>query len=129
MVEPALSVCPDPASSVPAVASSWSGASVDVAASVEEYLERTDWRVRANANQGYSLGGLILNTAGKVLANYWLSHVYPQEIGEAHRRGDLHIHDLDMLSGYCAGWSLRPPILLACGRRGASWSARRSASA
>ena len=83
------------------------GISVDVAASVEEYLDQTDWRVRANANQGYSLGGLILNTAGKVLANYWLSHVYPREVGEAHRRGDLHIHDLDMLSGYCAGWSLR----------------------
>jgi len=80
---------------------------VDVAASVNEYLDRSDWRVAANANQGYSLGGLILNSAGKMIANYWLSHVYPPEVGEAHREGDLHIHDLDMLAGYCAGWSLR----------------------
>ncbi|MCF6313816.1 MAG: ribonucleoside triphosphate reductase [Verrucomicrobiales bacterium] len=80
---------------------------VDVASSVNEYLDRLDWRVNANANQGYSLGGLILNVSGKVIANYWLSHVYPPEIGTAHRDGDLHIHDLDMLAGYCAGWSLR----------------------
>jgi ribonucleoside-triphosphate reductase len=80
---------------------------VDVATSINEYLDRTDWRVNANANQGYSLGGLILNISGKVVANYWLSHVYPPEIGRAHREGDIHIHDLDMLAGYCAGWSLR----------------------
>ncbi len=80
---------------------------VDVAASIDEYLDRSDWRVAANANQGYSLGGLILNTSGKMIANYWLSHVYPPEIGAAHREGAIHIHDLDMLSGYCAGWSLR----------------------
>ena len=80
---------------------------IDVAASVNEYLEQQDWRVNANANQGYSLGGLILNVAGKVIANYWLSHVYPPEVGAAHRDGDIHIHDLDMLAGYCAGWSLR----------------------
>jgi ribonucleoside-triphosphate reductase len=80
---------------------------VDVAASINEYLDRSDWRVSANANQGYSLGGLILNTSGKMIANYWLSHVYPPQVGEAHRNGDLHIHDLDMLAGYCAGWSLR----------------------
>ena len=80
---------------------------VDVAASINEYLDRQDWRVAANANQGYSLGGLILNVSGKVTANYWLSHVYPPEVGAAHREGDLHIHDLDMLSGYCAGWSLK----------------------
>lgn len=80
---------------------------VDAIASINEYLDRTDWRVNANANQGYSLGGLILNLSGKVVANYWLSHVYPPEVGRAHRDGDLHIHDLDMLSGYCAGWSLR----------------------
>ena len=80
---------------------------VDVASSVNEYLERADWRVSANANQGYSLGGLILNTSGKVIANYWLSHVYAPEAGGAHREGDIHIHDLDMLAGYCAGWSLR----------------------
>lgn len=80
---------------------------VDVERSVNEYLSRQDWRVNANANQGYSLGGLILNVSGKVIANYWLSHVYPPEVGQAHREADLHIHDLDMLSGYCAGWSLR----------------------
>jgi ribonucleoside-triphosphate reductase len=80
---------------------------VDVEASINEYLEQRDWRVNANANQGYSLGGLILNVSGKVIANYWLSHVYPPEVGAAHRNADLHIHDLDMLSGYCAGWSLR----------------------
>ncbi len=80
---------------------------VDVASSINEYLDRADWRVNANANQGYSLGGLILNVSGKVIANYWLSHVYTPEVGNAHRQGDLHIHDLDMLAGYCAGWSLR----------------------
>ena len=80
---------------------------LDVAASMNEYLSQEDWRVRANANQGYSLGGLILNVSGKVTANYWLDEVYSPEIGTAHRDGDLHIHDLDMLAGYCAGWSLR----------------------
>lgn len=80
---------------------------VDVGTSVNEYLQQLDWRVNANANQGYSLGGLILNVSGKVIANYWLTHVYPPEIGEAHRVADFHIHDLDMLAGYCAGWSLR----------------------
>ena len=80
---------------------------VDVEASMNEYLQQLDWRVNANANQGYSLGGLILNVSGKVIANYWLNHVYPPEIGEAHRNADIHIHDLDMLAGYCAGWSLR----------------------
>jgi len=80
---------------------------IDVASSVNEYLQKADWRVNANANQGYSLGGLILNVSGKIIANYWLSHVYPPEIGQAHREGDFHIHDLDMLSGYCAGWSLK----------------------
>lgn len=80
---------------------------IDIRASIDEYLDQSDWRVNANANQGYSLGGLILNTAGKVVANYWLSHVYPEAIGQAHRDADIHIHDLDMLSGYCAGWSLR----------------------
>ncbi len=89
---------------------------VDVAGSIDEYLDRSDWRVAANANQGYSLGGLILNSSGKMIANYWLSHVYPPEIGQAHRDGDVHIHDLDMLAGYCAGWSLR--TLLAEGLNG-----------
>ena len=73
---------------------------VEVGTSIDEYLDRSDWRVNANANQGYSLGGMILNTAGKVVANYWLSHVYAPEIGRAHREGDLHIHDLDMFAGY-----------------------------
>ncbi len=80
---------------------------VDVTSSVNEYLYKLDWRVNANANQGYSLGGMILNISGKVIANYWLSHVYPDEVANAHRHGDVHIHDLDMLSGYCAGWSLK----------------------
>ena len=80
---------------------------IDVETSMNEYLDRADWRVNANANQGYSLGGLILNVSGKVVANYWLSHVYPARVGQAHRDGDIHIHDLDMLAGYCAGWSLR----------------------
>ena len=89
---------------------------VDVGTSINEYLDRSDWRVNANANQGYSLGVLILNTSGKIIANYWLSHVYTAEIGRAHREGDLHIHDLDMLAGYCAGWSLR--VLLEEGLNG-----------
>lgn len=80
---------------------------VDVESSINEYLEKLDWRVNANANQGYSNGGLILNVSGKVTANYWLSHVYPAVVGEAHRNGDIHIHDLDMLAAYCAGWSLK----------------------
>jgi ribonucleoside-triphosphate reductase (formate) len=83
------------------------GVVVDVGKTIQEYLDKLDWRVNANSNQGYSLGGMILNTAGKVTANYWLSHIYPSSVGEAHRNGDMHIHDLDMLSGYCAGWSLR----------------------
>lgn len=80
---------------------------VEVEKTISEYLERNDWRVEANSNQGYSIGGMILNTAGKVTANYWLSHIYPKDIGDAHRNADIHIHDLDMFSGYCAGWSLR----------------------
>ncbi|KQZ44223.1 ribonucleoside triphosphate reductase [Duganella sp. Root1480D1] len=80
---------------------------VDVQSSIDEYLQQLDWRVNANANQGYSLGGMILNISGKMVANYWLDHVYPREVGEAHRHADIHIHDLDMLAGYCAGWSLR----------------------
>ena len=81
--------------------------SVTVGTTINEYLSRADWRVNANANQGYSLGGLILNTSGKLIANYWLDEVYAPEAGAAHRDGDLHIHDLDMFAGYCAGWSLR----------------------
>jgi len=81
--------------------------SVDSTQTINDYLSKSDWRVRANANQSYSLGGMILNSAGKLTANYWLNTVYPKEIGEAHRSAAIHIHDLDMLSGYCAGWSLR----------------------
>ncbi|MFV4913209.1 ribonucleoside triphosphate reductase [Microbacterium lacticum] len=80
---------------------------VSVAETIDEYLARADWRVNANANQGYSLGGMILNAAGKLIANYWLEEVYAPEAGTAHREGDLHIHDLDVFAGYCAGWSLR----------------------
>ena len=80
---------------------------VDVESSVNEYLQKLDWRINENANQGYSNGGLILNVSGKVTANYWLSHVYPANVGEAHRCGDIHIHDLSMLAAYCAGWSLK----------------------
>ncbi|VAW42538.1 Ribonucleotide reductase of class III (anaerobic), large subunit [hydrothermal vent metagenome] len=80
---------------------------LDVTQSMEEYLSQSDWRVQANANQGFSLGGLILNVSGKVVANYWLNHIYSPDIGQAHRNADLHIHDLDMLAGYCAGWSLK----------------------
>ncbi len=94
-------------SSIRATKQSSTQTMIDVGAAMQEYLEHRDWRIQANANQGYSLGGLILNVAGKVTANYWLSHVFAPEAGAAHRDGDLHIHDLDMLTGYCAGWSLR----------------------
>ncbi len=80
---------------------------IEVGNTMEEYLQKSDWRINANANSGYSLWGLILNTSGKITANYWLSHVYPSESGNLHRNGDIHIHDLDMFCGYCAGWSLR----------------------
>jgi len=74
---------------------------------IEEYINKEDWRINANSNTGYSHAGLINNTAGKVIANYWLDKIYSKEEGKAHRDGDYHIHDLDCLSGYCAGWSLR----------------------
>ena len=80
---------------------------VDPTETVEEYLHRQDWRINANANQDYSIGGLILNASGKVAANYWLDEIFAPEAGAAHRSGDIHIHDLDSLTGYCAGWSLR----------------------
>ncbi len=80
---------------------------IEVWDSMEEYLNKSDWRVNANANSGYSLWGMILNISWKVTANYWLSHIYPSEIWNLHRNADIHIHDLDMFSGYCAGWSLR----------------------
>ena len=80
---------------------------ISVKKAIEEYISHSDWRIKANANQGYSLGGMILNTSGKVVANYWLNEIYTPEIGERHRDGSYHIHDLDMLSGYCCGHSLR----------------------
>ena len=93
---------------------------IDAISTIEEYLDRSDWRVNANANQGYSLGGLILNSAGKMIANYWLERVYSPEAGVAHRNGDIHIHDLDMFAGYCAGWSLKR--LIQEGFNGPGWS-------
>lgn len=80
---------------------------VDSTQSVEEYINKEDWRVNANANTGYSNAGLVNNLAGKIIANYWLDKIYSLEEGRAHRDGDIHIHDLDCLTGYCAGWSLR----------------------
>ncbi|MBF7071170.1 ribonucleoside triphosphate reductase [Aliarcobacter butzleri] len=74
---------------------------------IEEYINGSDWRIKANSNTGYSHAGLINNSAGKIIANYWLDKVYTKEQGYAHRSADIHIHDLDCLSGYCAGWSLR----------------------
>lgn len=74
---------------------------------IEEYINGSDWRIKANSNTGYSHAGLINNSAGKVIANYWLDKIYSKEEGYAHRNADYHIHDLDCLSGYCAGWSLR----------------------
>ncbi len=80
---------------------------VDSTQTIEEYISQTDWRINANANTSYSNAGLVNNVAGKIIANYWLDKVYSKKEGYAHRNGDLHIHDLDCLTGYCAGWSLR----------------------
>ncbi|MDX4027629.1 ribonucleoside triphosphate reductase [Aliarcobacter skirrowii] len=74
---------------------------------IEEYINGEDWRIKANSNTGYSHAGLINNSAGKLIANYWLDKIYTKEQGYAHRNADIHIHDLDCLSAYCAGWSLR----------------------
>lgn len=83
---------------------------VDINQTMDGYLAQVDWRVKENANVNYSLGGLILHNAGTVTANYWLRNIYPEEIADAHRNADFHIHDLSMFSGYCAGWSLRQLI-------------------
>lgn len=80
---------------------------IDAAQAVEEYINRADWRINANANTDYTNAGLVNNLAGKSIANYWLDKIYSAEEGNAHRDGDYHIHDLDCLTGYCAGWSLR----------------------
>lgn len=77
---------------------------------VDSYVKETDWRVKENSTVTYSVGGLILSNSGAITANYWLSEVYDEEIAGAHRQGDIHIHDLAMLTGYCAGWSLRQLI-------------------
>ena len=83
---------------------------LDFSRTVNDYLDRSDWRVRENSTVSYSIGGLILHNSGTVIANYWLNEVYDEEIAKAHRRADMHIHDLSMLSGYCAGWSLKQLI-------------------
>jgi len=80
---------------------------IDSTHTVEEYINRSDWRINANANTSYSNAGLVNNISGKVIANFWLDKIYSKEEGFAHRNGDIHIHDLDCLTGYCAGWSLR----------------------
>ena len=77
---------------------------------VNSYVKVEDWRVKENSTVTYSVGGLILSNAGAVTANYWLSEIYDEEIAEAHRNADIHIHDLSMLTGYCAGWSLKQLI-------------------
>lgn len=89
------------------IVSQLAGTNVDCSEAVSEYISRSDWRINANANSGYSNAGMINNVAGKVIANFWLDEIYSAEEGRAHRDGDLHIHDLDCLAGYCAGWSLR----------------------
>lgn len=80
---------------------------IDPITTIDEYVYKRDWRIKANANQGYSVGGMILNTSGKIVANYWFNNVYPEDAGYAHRNGDIHLHDSDCLMGYCAGWSLK----------------------
>jgi len=83
---------------------------LDYKKAVNDYLGINDWRVKENSTVTYSVGGLILNNSGAITANYWLSEVYDKEIADAHRNADLHIHDLSMLTGYCAGWSLKQLI-------------------
>ena len=77
---------------------------------VDNYLQINDWRVKENSTVTYSVGGLILSNSGAITANYWLSEIYDPEVAEAHRNADLHLHDLSMLTGYCAGWSLKQLI-------------------
>ncbi len=83
---------------------------LDYKDTVNAYVNVTDWRVKENSTVTYSVGGLILSNSGAITANYWLSEIYDDEIAEAHRNGDMHLHDLSMLTGYCAGWSLRQLI-------------------
>ena len=83
---------------------------LDYKSVIDNYLKVNDWRVKENSTVTYSVGGLILSNSGAVTANYWLSEVYDQEIADAHRNADIHLHDLSMLTGYCAGWSLKQLI-------------------
>lgn len=83
---------------------------LDYKSLVDSYLKVTDWRVKENSTVTYSVGGLILSNSGAITANYWLSEVYDQEIADAHRNAEIHLHDLSMLTGYCAGWSLKQLI-------------------
>ncbi len=83
---------------------------LDYKSIIDSYVKVTDWRVKENSTVTYSVGGLILNNSGAITANYWLSEVYDDEIANAHRNADIHIHDLSMLTGYCAGWSLKQLI-------------------
>ena len=83
---------------------------LDINTTMDGYLSQSDWRVKENANVNFSLGGLILHNSGTITANYWLKNIYTEEIANAHRNADFHIHDLSMFSGYCAGWSLRQLI-------------------
>ena len=84
---------------------------LDYSEVVNSYVNVTDWRVKENSTVTYSVGGLILSNSGAITANYWLSEIYDDEIEKAHRNADIHIHDLSMLTGYCAGWSLRQLIV------------------
>lgn len=86
------------------------GTLLDYKELVDNYVNVSDWRVKENSTVTYSVGGLILHNSGAITANYWLSEIYDDEIANAHRNADLHIHDLSMLTGYCAGWSLRQLI-------------------
>jgi len=83
---------------------------LDYKETIDKYLKLADWRVKENSTVTYSVGGLILSNSGAITANYWLSDVYDKEIGQAHKNADIHIHDLSMLTGYCAGWSLKQLI-------------------
>ncbi len=83
---------------------------LDYKAIVDQYVKNVDWRVKENSTVTYSVGGLILSNSGAITANYWLSEIYDDEIANAHRNADIHIHDLSMLTGYCAGWSLKQLI-------------------
>ena len=83
---------------------------LDYKSLVDSYLNVADWRVKENSTVTYSIGGLILSNSGAITANYWLSEVYDEEIANAHRNADIHIHDLSILGGYCAGWSLKQLI-------------------